>query len=92
MFVQFVSLSATNTIIEYASTDYMCFGDITPGSTFTRAGEDVTGDISNISTGAFDTDTNVTGDQMDTIVDDSSNVYYKVINYQSTSTTRPTRS
>jgi len=92
MFVQFVSLSATNTIIEYASTDYMCFGDTTAGITFTRAGEDITDDISNISTGSFDTDTNVTGDQMDTIVDDSSNVYYKVINYQSTSTTRPTRS
>ena len=92
MFVQLASRLATNTVIEFNSTDYMFFGSNTIGTSFTRAGVDVTAGVSNESTAKFTEDTNITCDQTDVIVDEDSNVFYKVVSYQTVQTTRPARS
>ena len=92
MFVQLASRLATNTVIEFNSTDYMFFGSNDTGDIFTRAGVDVTAGVSNVNRGAFDQDTNITCDQTDVIVDNDSNVFYKVTSYQTVQTTRPARS
>lgn len=92
MFVQIIASGSTNTVIEYEGNDYLFFSDRTAGETFYLNGVDITSSVRNISSGAFSTQVVVQGDQTEYIVDDEKNTYFKVLQYTTITTTRPTRS
>lgn len=92
MFVQIIASGSTNTVIQYDGNDYLFFSDRTAGETFYLNGVDITSSVSNISSGAFSTQVVVQGDQTEYIVDDEKNTYFKVLQYTTITTTRPTRS
>lgn len=92
MFVQIIASGSTNTVIEYDGNDYLFFSDRTAGKTFYLNGVDITSSVINISSGAFSTQVVVQGDQTEYIVDDEKNTYFKVLQYTTITTTRPTRS
>ena len=82
----------TNIIITYLGVDYIAYPcNPTAGATFQKNGIDVTSDITAIDTATFVSDCTVVIDPYFYIVDDNYNAYMKVLNYQSSSTTKPTR-
>lgn len=92
MFLRQASAGATNTIIEYLGTDYINFTTAAIGSVFTRFAVDVSVDVTNISTRAFDYTQQVQCNDTDYITDENGSVYFAVLNYTQTTTARPARS
>lgn len=91
MFVQVIPLGVRNTVIEYEGNDYLFFSDLAVGSSFFKNGVDITSEVSNISSGLFDTAIIVQGEQIEPIVDNERNVYYRVLQYTTVTTIRPSR-
>ena len=78
--------------IDYAGDEYISYPcGASAGASFNILGKDVTASVSAISYGQFTTNMVAVVDPTLYIVDDAFNAYYKVVQYTSTQTTRPTR-
>lgn len=91
MFIRQAPAAATNTVIEWSGVDYINFTSTAGGATYTRFGVDVSAGISNISNGVFDDTQSVQCDDTDYITDEVGNVYYRVMQYTTVTTARPSR-
>lgn len=91
MFIRQAPAAASNTVIEYSGRDYLNFTSGTPGAVYTRFGVDVSASVSSISNATFADTQQVQCDDTDYITDEAGNVYYLVVSYTTTTTTRPTR-
>ncbi len=86
-----VIAGAVNSIINYLGDDYMTFTSRSASGTYYLNGTLLSGVASVSNSQAFATTQIVTFDETNFIVDSGFQVYFKVAQYQSSSTTRPTR-
>lgn len=91
MFIRIATAGVTNTVVEWSGQDWINFTSTSGGATYTRFGVDISGGISNISTGFFDYTQSVQCDDSDYITDELGNVYYRVMQYTTITTARPSR-
>ncbi len=87
-----VIAGAVNSIINYSGDDYMAFTSNAVSGTYYQNGTLLAGVTSVSSAESFDFTQIVTFDETNFIVDSTFSVYFKVTQYQSSSTARPARS
>lgn len=88
MFTYSISPRQINTTIEYHKEKFINVNS-SVGNTFFHNGNEV--DVENISTSEFVNAVTILGDEMNYIIDDAMNVYYKVIQFTIISTEFPER-
>ena len=91
MFNRSVQAGVTNTVVEWSGQDYINFTSASGGATYTRFGVDISGGISNISTGFFNDSQLIQCNDSDYITDELGNVYYLIMQYTTITTARPAR-
>ena len=78
--------------IDYLGNEYIAYPcGASAGASFNILGTDVTSSVSSISYGQFTTNISATIDTTQYIVDDAFNAYFKVTQYTSIQSSRPTR-
>jgi hypothetical protein len=91
MFVQNVIAGAVNTTLTYSGEIFISFTSIPPGTLFYVNGVDITAGVSLIDNGSFVNTQTIQCDESTLIVDDSFNVYFKVVLFTNQTTALPTR-